>query len=630
MSSALALIQTQNLLEHFLKNNSSYFMLIFFLAVTAFCAGRWTQGSQLSTLELASETEPAALNSYDHLPCPSEAIFQKMAEDFKLVLEDPISLDETCDNRPKAQLAKVFLLMTTLKPSPPQNWPTQLRQDINDTYAYLKNNVSKLTLDLNQKDSLAYNKVTLKEIYLSKRFFDLPPLDGIAVLFHEARHSSSFDKGHTFCSSGDLPRTEGACDQRFSLEQEDAGAYSYGTLFSLSLSFYTNGLAESDKQFTLLDAITQLGARFNEMPPALAQKMDVLAVLDRDGKLSLIHPFINAKEDVPLTFSNSSEKAERIEFSTNMNGVMIFTNQGHVYTWNPRKGLAPLYPELIKDRRVIALNRVRVPFNQTTYFTLIDDDQNIQYIEYSPAENRRVLSNFVRPFFRAPSPMPVLKNLILGLFGETIFLAEDGKAYFAPHYASEDLFKDIQTINVAQNQYVAGTGGAVYDSLYLIEKRGTLHNVHMELNETQNESDPPYNYNLLDSEYKSSNGLIKFQQGLNINAAMNNKKQILIWNKDSFESKTLDLQKVKDFILIQNAGTKSYVAKTANSLSGFATNCRVKTEFDDLWLGWGVGETQKNELVFANKGSSGASTCVTVPDVQFNQLTPYYDSILAK
>ncbi|MFN7906086.1 MAG: hypothetical protein ACK5P5_12970, partial [Pseudobdellovibrionaceae bacterium] len=577
-----------------MKNKTQNFLGLF-LCCASFSAGWFTESDQSlpkkETIEksYSSEMIPASMNAYEALRCPTESQFQEMTVELNLQLEEGKSLDEECGDSSKAKLSKVLLLMKSLKISPPAAWPPVIRADLSDLYAYFKKNVAKFTLDLNQKDSLAYNRVSLREIYLSQRFFDLTPLDGVAILFHEARHSAPSDTGHFVCEAGDLPRSDGACDREFSLEDQKAGAYSYGTLFSLALSFYSDQMTPADRQFLLLDALTQLGARFNVIPEALAQKADLLVGLTEDHQLKMIHPFIDAEQEVKLTFPSADEKPVAIEFSPSMNGLFITTNKMTIYTWSPMKGLQPFFPELFKDRDVLSLARVRVPFNDITYYTFIEKNQSIGFIEYSPKENKRVVSNYERSYFRKTQPSLVLQKIFLGLFAETVFISEDGKVYLAPHFGNEPMFRDIAEINQSQNVYLSGTGGAIYDSLYLVEKQGALFSVSIELAQRQEDDGTEYRYRLEPSSFEHSKKIQKFQQGIQVNAALDEERNIVVWDKNASRPKTLEKVKFKDFVLIQNSGTKKIIARTARSNADFVERCEIIDEGEDFWFGWGIG-----------------------------------------
>lgn len=102
--------------------------------------------------------------TYESLPCPTEQEFQAWAQELKLVIPEGPSLDVSCEKNFRSQLGKIFKLMKTLEFNLPPRWPLSFRESIEKSFEFLKSHTSKLTLDLNQQGSIAYNIVSKKEI----------------------------------------------------------------------------------------------------------------------------------------------------------------------------------------------------------------------------------------------------------------------------------------------------------------------------------------------------------------------------------------------------------------------------------------------------------------------------------
>ncbi|MFN7729571.1 MAG: hypothetical protein ACK5P7_10485 [Bdellovibrio sp.] len=565
------------------------------------------------------------LNDFAQLPCPSEETYQAMAAEVNLVIPSGPSVDQLCDQSPRAALSKTLLLMTRLKIQLPESWPEPLRTDLQDPFSFLKANTTKLTLDLQQKESIAYNKVAVREIYLGGRFFTTEPLGAIAILVHEARHSVREAPGHVFCESGDIPRTAGACDDVFSLENSKSGAYGYGTLFALGLALYSPELSKGDREYMMIDALVQLGARFNKIPDALARKVDVLAVLSTDKKIHLVHPFLGYTKPLNLQFGSSSEVPERIEFAPLHNGLLIYTNLGHVWHWNSLKGLLRLYESVLKPEIPVAdVQRLRIPFLEQTAYAVRLKNDSLKVIEYSPSENARVLTNYPQHLGRPIGQVPKIHRMSLGLYNDSIFLGQDGQLYLAPHYGHEDSFGRPQALQSSQG-WVSSHGGVLYDSLFLIDRIGDLYRGSLEIVDVSTESDSMTErvYTLAKSELQTTGPLKKFSQGLRIQGALDTTGQVLVWKYGLLEPKPLDLKmKIQDFVLMQNTETREPVGQTTKESENFKRNCRIKRSLPDPWMGRGIGIDVDDHLIIAGEKEG---ECIRMNESDLKIRTPYFN-----
>ncbi len=521
-----------------------------------------------------SSTAQEALNKYENLPCPTEAVFLELAQYVKLEIPPGKSLDEDCGvNNPRAILGKSLFLMNSLKFHFPQSWPAALKKNLENPLRFLHERSAKLSLDLNQKDSLAYNKVDIKEIFLGGRYFTIDPLSGIAVLIHEARHSEPPAATHTHCEAGDIPRTGGACDEMFTMDNEKAGAYAYGTLFNLALAFYAEGLAQSDREIALADALVELAARFNNLPDIFAVKHDVLVTLQADGTLSWIHPVTRAEKNIELKFLDR-ERPRRIEFYPKNNGLLIYTNLDRLYSWHPVTGQTNVYPDLISAQDGVRdMARLRVPFGEMTLYAMRDANNNLSFIEYSPQDNKQLRKPYPKsPTRRSENDFPTspFHRMFLALFNESVHLTKDGKLYMAQHYGNENAFIEHKHLQSPQG-WVAGTGGVLYDTLYLIDQRGDLKQVAVGFEDREDGADVDKVMTVQDSLLKHSAPLTKFVQGLAVQMGLDRNGELQVWGVDSLESKKLELShKVEDFVLMQILEVKPVVSE-------------VPSDFQNIW-----------------------------------------------
>lgn len=512
---------------------------------------------QSSTVDLSSQSEMPALNNYSNLPCPSEKHFRNLARYVNLEIPKGPSLDKKCDNSHRAIFGKSLLLMSRLKFQFPDTWPEKLRTNLSNPLRFLKDRSAKLTLDLSQKDSLAYNKVQDKEIFLGGRFFTIDPLVGIDILIHEARHSEPQANSHTHCEAGDIPRSTGACDKEFSLNDDTAGAYAYGTLFNFALALYAENLAVSDREAAQADALAELGSRFNQIPEVLAKKHDALALLTENSEIKWHDPLTNKWTTLKLEFDSRDEKPVRLEFYPKHNGVLIYTSLQQVWSWHPIRGLAKFYPELLsKKTPIFDVARTRIPFDQITLYVLREKDNALSFVEYSPAKNKLVKSEYPYRAGNPKIPLPIspFKKMFLALFEESVFLTEDGKLYLAPHYGNDAAFGELPSLQSPVG-WVAGTGGAVYDALYLIDQRGELSFVELSSRPIEGNSDGDEEkvFEVKKSVLATTQPLKKYAQGLQSHMALDREGQLHIWKygESGPSSAMTSAEKIQDFVIMQ-------------------------------------------------------------------------------
>ena len=596
------------------------------LAVLGYKWGLATAPALSATQDLSSETtEIPSRNDFAALPCPSEADFLRMAAEVNLVVPEGPSIDQVCDQSSRALLSKSLLLMTSLKIKVPQDWPEPLRSDMLNSFEFLKKNVSKLSLDLTQKDSIAYNKVSAREIYLGGRFFTTEPLGAVAILVHEARHSVKTAPGHEYCLSGDIPRTAGACDAEFSLEDSRNGAYGYGTLFAIAVALYGEDVSKADREYLLIDALVQLGARFNKIPDALARKVDVLAVLGPDQRIYLVHPFLHYARPLNLAFGSADEHPVRIEFAPLHNGLLIYTSKGQVWQWSSLKGLQRLYEKLLTPAMSVAdVARLRVPFQEQTSYVVREQSGSLKFIEYSPDLNERVLTPYPVNFPRTNGPTPDIQSMALAMYDDSVFLDKAGALYLAPHFGNENAFTRVPQLQSPQG-WTSLNGGIIYESLSLIDRSGQNHWAGMNIVYDSSGGDDSgilRQYEQKVSLMQTQVPMKKFMEGLRVRSALDEQGRLSVW-KDASDAKILDLGfPIKDFVMMQNAETREPVGRTTQEPDKFKKQCGVKRSLRDPWLGRGIGVDHDNQIVMAGARDG---ECVRMTEQELRSKTPYFD-----
>lgn len=610
--------------------NKLFFLVILGVAASGFILGRFTFSNtvsgNLSAIERkVAQDEHVGIGDYSRLPCPTEAEFQNLAKEVNLVIPEGPSFDVECKDGHRALMGKSLFLMQRLKINFPENWPEKLKEDLGKPFAFLKKHSAKLTLDLSQKDSLAYNKVTDREIYLGGRYFSIDPLDGISVLIHEARHSDKRSPMHFVCEAGDLPRATGACDDEFSMDEEKAGAYSYGALFEAAMSLYGEGLSKAEREALLISSIVQIGARFNTMPEALARKVDVLVVLTADNKLEIVHPFLNYSQTLDLKFGSPEEQPRRIEFSPVANGLFIYTNKNRIWTWSQLKGLQRFFPEVLSEEmEILNIARVRVPFKEITQYLTLGKANDLQSIEYDPKANKRLLFKYPMNLGKSIDKIPSFSQFFLALYNESVFLSQDGRVYFAPQYGNDQIFFEPEPLTSSQ-RWISGTGGVLYDSLYLVNGAGELKTVGREIREEHDDRDQRI-FSLKDSVYGKNLRIKKFAEGLRLRMALSQEGSITVWpvEESPGQGTNIKLEKtIVDFAITQVTETTSSVGVPGRLNAEFKTRCQISTLLSDPWTGRGMGLSSQGQIVMA--GAPGGAPCVDTRFEDLSKARPYLD-----
>lgn len=573
----------------------------------------------------ASETEGKSLNAYASLPCPTEAEFQNLAAQINLEIPPGPSIETMCDENHRATLSKVLRLMNQVRIHLPDSWPEKIRTEISHPFEMVKAHSSKMTLDLNQQDSVAYNKVADRAIFLGGRFFTTEPLDAVSILVHEARHSAKTAPSHTLCLAGDLPRSGGACDQQFSLEDSTSGAYSYGSLFHIALALYTDGLSEDDREYAMVEALAMIGARFNELPAQLARKVDLLAILTQHHSVELVHPFTGESRRLNLKFDEPGEFAVRIDSSPVKNGLFVYTNRQRIWVWSPISGLSRFYAPLFeRDVTVSAVGRVRVPFNELTLYVAKMADGSLKYADYDPQLNRRVLLDYPLRYSRHPQTAPPIERIFLAWGDESVYLDENGRLHLAQHFADEDAFMPISALQSTKG-WRHGTGGVLYDSLYLVDRSGALQQGEIQFVAGESDQSELRSYELKISDLKVKNPIKKFSQGLRATFALDDSGKIHVWSYESKESRELANLKTSamDFALVQVSETnKATIGQSTRSNAELERLCRISKPLTDLWFGSAMGKNDFDQFVVAN---SENRSCQTFIEFDPEKAIPYFD-----
>lgn len=515
---------------------------------------------RLNVVEFASELPVE--DTYQNLECPTPTEMRALLDSIRFEYTEK---DLSCDDFLFSRLTKTLKFAKSLRFEFPKNWPQDIGSEAANLLQYLANNSNKVSFDLTQATSFAYNRVSAKEIYLGARALELSPLDLLSVLFHEARHSSPKDPGHLACLKGDLPNYPGACDAYFTLDSSIAGSYSYSVLYFLSTALYLKNATEGQKKWALQKGLHLLATRFNELDHSLASFNDILALIDHSNRVFLynLHNGLLSEFEYP---KSDDEKVMRIDFSTATGGLLFYTTKGQLYTWSfydKSNSLVPFMESQIKESGIFPLltDRVYVPFEEGTHYMIYGNGNKLKVNYYDTEDRKFKLRDFKGPIHaNHPQPIPSLKIFFQALNIENIMIDQSGRLYTAPRYGSDPPFVEPKVLN--QEVWSGGTGGVYGDSLYLINDQGQVRSFLVDYddpNSFEGDELDPHSLRRIrpdKSPPEFPEKVLQYVQGIDYEAILTQNHQVTIRKKDNpQQSNTLFLPNLKKILVLRQVET---------------------------------------------------------------------------
>jgi hypothetical protein len=399
------------------------------------------------------------------LDCPSEMEFLQLAKKIRLNITEG---EYKCDDSPKSKLARILYFMDQLSADLPLNWGGAARETLLEPLEYVAKMSNSVSVDFTQKDSIAQNFRLNRDIFLGGLFFQIEPLFSAAVFIHEARHSEDSSPGHERCRGGDIPKSEGGCDLRFTLSN-DGGAYSYGAIFELGLSEYGKNLSQVDREYLLSLALTHVASRFNEVPTELAVPVDLLTVLNENKEVFLVNPYSLKGEKLEIP---NGEKVRKIDLNPSNAGIYIYCEYGKVYTWSANEGMQEPYKEqLSKLNGMRDIDKVIVPSMRYTNTLFLSEENDIFTLDTDRITGKRILAPFrIRPEQKIKKMISAngWSGFLLTESGEILNIGGSprGGGSARDYYAKYKLFSGDTWQQIH--------GGITYDQLFGVNASGKL------------------------------------------------------------------------------------------------------------------------------------------------------------
>lgn len=530
---------------------------------------------------------PASVNDLASLPCPTEEQFQALLK--KVHMVTVLEGNSTCDSSRRGVLAKLLFLLDSLKVNPPEGWGGEAYEMLKSPVDYVGDTIPKMKVDLNQKNSVAYNAGQV-EVNLGPMFFTSEPLFALMVLVHESRHSAPKDPAHERCRAGDIPKTDGGCDREFSTA-EDAGAYSFSVLFYLGLAQFHPGLSEGDREYLRSAALTTLGNRFNEVPASLATPHDLLLGLGRSGKAYLLNPYELGAE--PLPFSGAFA---RIEHNPRNGGAFFLNGKGQVFTWSRLQKMQRFEADLVPESESFKdVAKFYVGTDKYAYTAFLREDGALLYIENGNNSGLSTLERFrVQPQDVGLDP----KRLFTADMFSSFVLGEDGKVYvlYMSPRGGHSGNRFMLRRPLAEKNWSQMTGGVVYDSLYGISdgqlfREGTLPGKS--------------GFHPVLSSFQGQGRLVKYGESTGFRILLNEEGKLFLRRFENETESTLDLSGVLedplvDFAVIRHYAVKKLLEPNRRALADFLLHCQVREAKEEPWLGRPMGIGRNGHLVLAS------------------------------
>ncbi|MBO9665301.1 MAG: hypothetical protein J7501_00620 [Bdellovibrio sp.] len=596
------------------KTDLASYALFLFTAIAGASLGLY-QNTSVESSDFSSTSPsqgPASVNDYKTLPCPNKAQYKDIQRRLHLTLPDKA---QGCSTEITAGVGKLLLLMDKTRLQAPPNWLPTIQAELTKPFEYLVKQVDKMYFDLSETNALAKN-LGDRTIVLGGGMLMEDPLDSIATLIHEARHSEKTANIHVECIGGDIPRTRGGCDAAFDVG-EHAGAYSYNVIFQSALAIFGVGLNSADREFLMSSALGGLGTRFNELPASLSAHSDMLITLDKNNKLQILHPFTKDLLPLEISFKDHSELVERIEFSVRNSGILLFTNKKRLLTWTPRSGMGPLYKSIFNnDIKVSEAARIALP-NESGRSRFVAQDTNgkMYWVKFSPEILDYILAPF--PYMETDSAKQnhtIWKRFFLASYGDTAYLNNQGQVYLSGHQLDRQTFilrEDMQD----PSGWVNGTGGLTYDNLYLVNGRGEAKVATVTLQEIDDiHSTQTYSFKPIEFQVPES---VKYLQGLQTEVQLTKNGDLYLKGYNTNDFKVFAGHDIRDFTFAQVSTFDTSVAPTKIDTHQFEKTCHIQKSVRDPWFGKGIGIDSEQQLVFAGNKAT--------PCLIRHELPPVYD-----
>jgi hypothetical protein len=367
----------------------------------------------------------------------------------------------------------------------------------------------------------------------------------------------------------------GGCDYEFT-DQEHAGAYSYGVFYALSLA-QSAWVSPADREYLESSALSQTSTRFNKLLPAFARFQDVIAGLDAEGKLKVLHPFA-ARMLEPLP-----EKIQRIAYEDKTGGLYLLDGKSAGYSWQLGRRPEPFYPSVVAPGTVIRfIGKFRQQYQPYPHTSFLDDRNKIHFLDFDAESGERRA-------YPHPLPLPGRVHSFFSASGDMSYvLTEEGNIFRLRQWGND---KDYNPMHEDKGPYLQGSGGILKDTLFLVGADGRLYRQESEevFHEGSSSDTGTLEYSLHPSAFAAPVAGRQYEEGTGLRVLLDEAGDLWLSGlSDEAPTGRLAGLKLKSFAIMKAMET-SLVKSAPRDMTGFEKNCGVKAPVVDPWLGRGVG-----------------------------------------
>jgi hypothetical protein len=548
---------------------------------------------------LSEAAEKVSLNKWENLPCPTEDRFFELAEPLGWTSPDPY----VCDLSPQGKFGRALEFLATLK-LPLGDHMGAISQNLANPYEYLKARSKKISFNFSLVHAVAVNAFLQKRVELGAAFFAGDPLESLSVLIHEARHSDAHeDQGHEVCLQGDLPRVSGGCDRELSYGR-DAGAYSYGLFFSMALA-REDFISEGDRESLESDSLLLVSRRFNRLLSEMAYFQDAIAGLDSEGKLVVLHPFV--EKEMNAFGVPEEERFTSLAYSDSTGGLNLFgkTPRSWMYGFVP----GDIFPGVKLSGTAELARKIRIPGDSFTYGAFLDQGE-VYYLKTDPATSKR-----------APAPFPLdvnfaVKDFFIGDLVYSYFLTKEGELLRMRSKPREAAFTPAHQ----GTKFLQASSGVLRDTVFAVGQDGLLYHhefrpypigINTQDDRTTYPVEIPTDSALVKAEFQSPIPAVQYEEGTSVKALLDEEGGLWVgYHGENSPSGRLRV-KLKAFAIMKLTETRGFLAHPKKDAGDFRRRCGVAENAVDPWFNRGVG-ISKGTLYF--EGDRGECLAASLPD----------------
>lgn len=593
------------------------------------------QCNQFSTRSVASTAE---LNQNGvHLFCPSLDQINSYISDYNLQIQPESFKCEIKDPR-----THLFRTLNTLHRSSydvPASWGKNFSVMTKNLKLYIQRYVKKISLSNAPESSTVINSYpSEKTIEFTSRILDLNPIEMLSMLVHEVRHIEAPQRIHVMCSAGDMPGTEGACDEILKPDHKNMSSYNIEAYYLAGLAMFNLNFTNDEKMTATKAALALMAQRFNNLGDDTAYFHDVIYVLNNKHQIQVWHPYIhqwlnlNIESEAQL----QGDQILRIEAANDAFKILITTKSQRLFSYSIFDGLKSFNKNIDPNIKITEASRIIVPNLDNDLYMALLVDQKLKLISYQNENNYKKIIDY--PFTdKKISQEHQFSRIIYGNYNELFLIDQQGRLF----KKNDEKQTAPDLVNTAEfNQHgpwVQGSASLTYENLNLVNQKGQIF-----LTEVLNKRSPAFLLeNELEPEYTRLTELkswsevkaVKYLQGAFGEYVLSDRQKIIF---KAYDEKKLNLQNqlekndILDFAIMKTLIPSGLIANLLRQAPTEAQKkCQLSQNSLDPVLYKGMGLNKNGELMFLDnndqckKAHSGFQSAKKVLNYKFKNTSVF-------